>query len=401
MSGNRSSAVGGPVALRSVSGPVSGRSPAPSLDGSRLASPAPGDCVQSYADAVRQLTYVEPGRVEWQSVPEPEIGPTGALVRPLAVARCDLDPVMAVAGLFPGPYGIGHEAAVEVVSVGEHVSTVNPGGRYLLPFQVSCSWCDQCRANLYAGCRTYRARAGAAFGFGPAGGGHGGALSELLAVPEASHLLLRAPVDVPPALACTLPDNVIDAYRAIGPHLRKRPGADVLIVGGAAASIGLYAVAWAMALDARSVRYVDHDPERLAIADTAGAEAVAHAGPWPKRFERAPITIDNTGEPEGLLSVLRSTDDFGVCTMVAIHFEPTTTVPLLEMYTRGVTLLTSRADSRRFLPAVLEHVAAGRFDPSSVPITQVDWVDAAEAWLEPAVKLVVTTKAGGETRYPS
>ena len=48
---------------------------------------------------MRQLTYVGPGRVEWQSVPEPEIGPTGALVKPLAVARCDLDPVMAMAGL--------------------------------------------------------------------------------------------------------------------------------------------------------------------------------------------------------------------------------------------------------------------------------------------------------------
>lgn len=339
---------------------------------------------------MRQLTYVEPGRVEWRTVAEPEIGPTGALVRPLAVARCDLDPMMAMAGLFPGPYGIGHEAAVEVVSVGEHVSTVDSGAQCVLPFQVSCSWCDQCRANRYAGCRTYRAPAGAAFGFGPAGGGHGGALSELLAVPEASHLLLSAPVDLPPALACTLPDNVVDAYRAVAPQLAERPGADVLIVGGAAASIGLYAVAWAVSLEARSVRYVDHDSERLSIAEAAGAEAMQHDGQWPKAFERAPITVDNTGDTEGLLSVLRSTDDFGVCTMVAIHFQPTTPVPLLEMYTRGVTLMTSRADSRRFLPAVLEHVAAGRFDPASVPITEVDWADAADAWLEPAVKLVVS-----------
>lgn len=173
----------------------------------------------------------------------------------------------------------------------------------------------------------------------------------------------------------------------------ERPGADVLVVGGAAGSVGLYAVAWAAALDAGSVRYVDHDPGRLAIAESAGAEALEHSGPWPKRFDRAPITIDNTGDAEGLLSVLRSTDDFGVCTMVVIHFEPTTPVPLLEMYTRGVTLLTSRADSRRFLPEVLEHVAAKRFDPACVPITTVDWADAAEAWLDPAVKLVVTTDA--------
>ena len=41
---------------------------------------------------MQQLTLVEPGRVEWTDAPEPKIqGPGEVLVRPLAVALCDLD----------------------------------------------------------------------------------------------------------------------------------------------------------------------------------------------------------------------------------------------------------------------------------------------------------------------
>ena len=338
---------------------------------------------------VRQLVYVEPGRVEWHDAPAPSLVPAAAIVRPLAVARCDLDVPMAAFGLFPGPFAVGHEAVAEVVDVADDVTSWRPGDRVVVPFQVSCGACDQCSTGRFAGCRPVRASAGAAFGFGPAGGGHGGAVSDLLRVPAADHLLLAAPSGVPDEVACTLADNVVDGYRTVATHLADRPGADVLVVGGAAASIGLYAVAAAVGLGAGSVRYVDGDADRLAAAEALGAQVEAHEGPWPKRFPRAQVVVDNTGDPDGLVTSIRSTDDYGTCTSVVIHFEPTTAVPLLEMYTRGVQLHASRADSRRLLPEVLELVAAGRLPVGGVPRTVVDWADAAEAWLEPATKLVV------------
>jgi threonine dehydrogenase-like Zn-dependent dehydrogenase len=196
------------------------------------------------------------------------------------------------------------------------------------------------------------------------------------------------PPGIAPAALCTLPDNVIDGYRAVGPQLRDRPGADVLVVGGAAASIGLYAVAVAVALGAASVRYADTDADRCAVAEVLGAQAILHEGAWPRRFERALITVENTGDPEGLACALRSTEDYGTCTSVAIHFAPAS-LPLLELYTRGMTFHTSRADSRRFLPEVVDLVARGRLDPLAIPTTIVPWDRADEAWLEPATKLVV------------
>jgi hypothetical protein len=34
-------------------------------------------------------------------------------------------------------------------------------------------------------------------------------------------------------------------------------------------------------------------------------------------------------------------------------------------------------------------VEAGELDPAAVPTTIVDWADAAERWIEPAITLVV------------
>ena len=343
---------------------------------------------------MRQLTYVEAGVVQWREVPDPELSdPAGALVAPLAVARCDLDRPMAAMGLFPGPFGVGHEIVAEVVEVGPEVTRVRAGDRVLVPYQVSCGACAACADRRYGGCRTYRAQVGAAFGFGPAGGGHGGGVSDLLTVPAADHLLVPAPDGIAPEVLCTLVDNGVDGYRTVAGQLAAAPRADVLVVGGAASSVGLYAVATAVALGARRVRYIDADAAQCEAAAGLGADAQLHQGPWPRSFERAPVTVENTMDPDGLACTLRSTDDYGFCTSVAIHFADMTPLPLLHMYTKGITLHLSRADSRRFLPDVLDLVAAGRLDPSLVPTRVVSWDDAEEAWLKPAVKLVVSRSA--------
>ncbi|HKJ36488.1 MAG TPA: alcohol dehydrogenase catalytic domain-containing protein [Solirubrobacterales bacterium] len=339
---------------------------------------------------MRELRFIEPGTVRWEQAPDPLLeDPGSALVRPLAVARCDLDIAMAAFGIFPGPYPVGHEAVGEVVEVGDRVTSFARGDRVVVPFQVSCGSCRPCSGGRFAACEPFKAKAGAAFGFGEAGGGHGGAVADLLAVPAAEHLLLHVPEAISDVVACTLADNVIDGYRAVAAGLARYPGEEVLIVGGAAPSIGLYAVASAFALGAGGVRFADSDPERCAAAEALGATIEDVGEEWPRRFDRALVVVDNVLEPEGLHAALRSTDGYGFCTSVAIHFGETTPMPLLEMYTRGITYHTSRADSRRLLPEVIEMVAEGRLDPRRVPTTVAGWTEADEVWLEPAIKLVV------------
>src|SRR5438034_7255131 len=96
---------------------------------------------------MKQLTLVEPGRVEWVDAPEPALEGAGqALVRPLAVALCDLD-ANIVSGQFPlqTPVALGHEFVAEVIDTGDEVRSVSPADRVVVPFQISCGECDRCR----------------------------------------------------------------------------------------------------------------------------------------------------------------------------------------------------------------------------------------------------------------
>jgi len=68
---------------------------------------------------MRQLTYVSGNTIAWWDVPEPRLQDgRDALVRPLAVTRCDLDLIIAggKSGL-AGPFALGHETAGIVTEV--------------------------------------------------------------------------------------------------------------------------------------------------------------------------------------------------------------------------------------------------------------------------------------------
>src|SRR3954469_20683085 len=218
---------------------------------------------------MRQLTLTEDKKLEWWDVEEPRLcDDRDAIVRPLAVSACDLDTPMA-RGLapLPGPIALGHEFVAEVVD------GVMAGEKVSVPFQISCGDCARCRAGRTSDCE--RVAGTAMFGFGPLGGDWGGALSDLVRVPFADHMLVPLPDGVDPTVAASASDNLVDAWRTVGPLLEGRDGAEVLIVAGGAASIALYAVEFAAALGAGRVAYVDEDEARLAPGAAAAAGAVA------------------------------------------------------------------------------------------------------------------------------
>jgi alcohol dehydrogenase len=69
---------------------------------------------------MRALVALPGGRLSWRSVPTPPPpGPAGAVVRPIAIATCDMDPLIALgASPFPLPLQLGHEWVAEVLAVG-------------------------------------------------------------------------------------------------------------------------------------------------------------------------------------------------------------------------------------------------------------------------------------------
>ena len=118
-----------------------------------------------------------------------------------------------------------------------------------------------------------------------------------------------------------------------------------------------------------------------------GADTVE--GPPAGSFGEFPITVDASGAHAGLHAALRSTEPGGVCTSIGIYYEQLTPIPLLEMYTTGVTLVTGRAMARAAMPAVLARIAAGDLHPDRVTSCVVSWEQAAEAVSEAQTKLVI------------
>src|SRR5256885_11198488 len=101
---------------------------------------------------MRQLTLTD-GRVDWLEVPEPRLeGPGEALVRPLAVALCDLDqPIVRGEAPVPGPVALGHELVAEVVEAGDEAGTAT-GDLVSVPFQISCGRCERCQRGQTGDC---------------------------------------------------------------------------------------------------------------------------------------------------------------------------------------------------------------------------------------------------------
>jgi alcohol dehydrogenase len=335
---------------------------------------------------VRALTFVERGKLEWRDAPEVGLGGDGeAVVRPVALATCDIDTAF-VQGRFPvgGPFSFGHECVAEVIDVGDSVESVEPGDLVSVPFQISCGECARCRAGEPGNCESVPRLSTYGLPIGPQT--YGGFASDAVTVPYADAMLVPIPEGVEPSTVASLSDNIPDAWRCVAPPLEQHPGAPVLIAMGAG-SIALYSVAIALALGAERVDVVGGRERDRELAQRLGANVIDEG--FPERAGFYPITVDASAQPAGISCVLKSTDADGICTSIGIYIEPTP-LPLLDMFTQGVTFVTGRPHVRMLMPDVLELIRAGRFDPDPVTVNRVDWEDAAEALSDLRAKTVVT-----------
>ncbi len=334
--------------------------------------------------------------VRWEEVADPVItDPNSAIVAPIAVATCDLD-VGVLRGAFPlpGPYPFGHEAVAVVTQVGDGVRGFRSGDRVVVPFQISCGECPTCRRGRTGNCERHPRMS--TFGLGTMGGlAWGGLLADRALVPHADAMLVRLHNDIAAATVASGSDNIPDAWRTVGPQLAADPSAQVLVVGGEAGpnSIGLYAAGLAVAAGAGRVAYLDHDPTRLAVAVSLGAEVIETNGPTdlPRKAGSFPITVDASGSEIGLRCAINSTAPDGTCTSPSVYLADSA-LPMFQMYSRCCTLHTGRAHVRPAIPEVLALVSSGAFDPSLVTTTEASWDDAVAALTEPSMKVVLTRK---------
>ncbi len=217
---------------------------------------------------MRAVVYRGPGRVEVADVPEPVVeDPRDAIVRVSTTAICgsDLHFFHGKAPLEPGDT-MGHEAVGVVERVGPGVTRSAPGQRVAVAFSIACGSCWFCEHGQTQLCEDARI-----LGAGLFGGALGGAQAELVRVPNADVNLLRVGDGIDDDRAVFLGDVLPTAVHA-AEVAAIRPGETVAVVG--AGPVGFLAAQACLLHGPREVISIDLEPERLALAEAAGATPV-------------------------------------------------------------------------------------------------------------------------------
>ncbi len=216
--------------------------------------------------------------VRLDTVPDPSIlEPTDAIVRMTSTAICGSDlHLYEVLGPFMAEGDvIGHEPMGIVEEVGSAVTSIAPGDRVVIPFQIACGRCYMCRQGLPTQCETTQVReegmGAALFGYTKLYGQVPGAQAEYLRVPQAQFTSIKVPEGPPDDRFVYLSDVLPTAWQAVE-YAAVPDGGSLAVIG--LGPIGDMSCRIAMHRGAGKVIGVDLVPERLARARRYGVETL-------------------------------------------------------------------------------------------------------------------------------
>lgn len=356
---------------------------------------------------MKQLYFIKKEKLEWREVSRPEIADKNqAIVRPFAVAKCDLDDAflfnnielklkignilglidskykVTFGNLMKGPFPFGHECVAEVVEIGESVKNIKIGDVVSVPFQISCGHCLNCNNGLTSVCNNISPIS--TYGFGK----HlefGGAMSDYIRIPFADAMLLKIPENIDPIHLASLSDNIPDAYR----HLKEieiNPNQKVLIINGKAKSVGLYSLLLAKALNVADIDFVDNNKERQEIAKSLKADRVYES--YNQITNKYDLVIDASSTNNGLETAMKAVRNFGTISSSGIYIKKTP-LSLVEMYAKGVNFKIGLANARTDAERILQLMKKVQI-PFELVTTHLDnWENAENAFMTETTKVIV------------
>ncbi|MEV5001825.1 zinc-dependent alcohol dehydrogenase [Nocardioides sp. LML1-1-1.1] len=223
--------------------------------------------------------------VTWQGVhdmrvtevPDPVLQePTDAIIKITSTGLCgsDLHLYETLAPFMEAGDVVGHEPMGIVEEVGPAVTSLRPGDRVVVPFNVSCGSCWMCERQLYSQCETtqnHEHGTGASFfGYSKLYGQVPGGQAEYLRVPFADFLPVKVPHEHADDRFLFLSDVLPTAWQGVQ-YADVPDGGTLLVLG--AGPIGDMAARMGVRQGYRVIS-VDRVPERLARVEAFGAETV-------------------------------------------------------------------------------------------------------------------------------
>ena len=303
---------------------------------------------------MKALLYVGPG--EMTLVERPDRRPSGdelrVAVRASGICGSDVHGYLGLTGRRQPGTVMGHEAAGEVLEIGQDVDGLAVGDRVALRSILACGSCDLCRRGLPNVCERRR---GLGMQFD-------GAYAERMVVPAA--LAVRLP-KVVSYEAGALVEPLAVALHAVA--ITPLEAVDrVAIVG--AGPIGLLTL---LALRERGIEWVaisDRSAHRLAVATALGASLAIDVGrDDPGQVVReatggrgADVVFEAVGISATVAQSLALARTGGQVTWIG-NSAPLVELPMQDMVTRELTLRGSYAFDGEFEEAI-ERLAAGRID---------------------------------------
>jgi 2-desacetyl-2-hydroxyethyl bacteriochlorophyllide A dehydrogenase len=343
---------------------------------------------------MRAVTFQAPGEVLVAEVPEPEIlHPGDAIVRIEASGVCgsDLHIYHGRVKIEPG-FTIGHEYVGTVIATGTDVQQVRVSDRVLGCFQSACGECFFCRRGWFHKCDASRT-----FGHGAALGALSGTQAEQALVPNADLVLRKVPAGMSDEVALFAGDVMGTGYHAVKESgLQEGDVAAVLGLG----PVGLCAVQVARAAGAAAVIAIDTVPERLAMAQSFGAQPVHLTEEDPRAAVReategrgVDACIDAVGDPRALELALRLTRKCGSVQAIGVYAERCE-VHMGLLWIKALRLGSGHANVIAHVDAVLGMMSAGQLDPAPLVTHHMRLEEAPEAYAlydrREALKIVLT-----------
>ncbi|OLV18252.1 zinc-dependent alcohol dehydrogenase [Deinococcus marmoris] len=345
-----------------------------------------------------------------ETVPDPTLLlPTDAIVRVTSTAICGSD-LHLLDGYIPSMERgdiLGHEFMGEVVEVGSDVKKVRVGERVIMPFNLACGVCDPCQRGMFSACdnsnpnhRMAEALYGATsasglFGYSHLFGGYAGGQAQFVRVPFADVSCFAIESDLRDDQVLFLTDIFPTGYQA-AENCGIMPGRDVVAVFGAG-PVGQFALRSAQMLGAAEVIVVDRVPERLRLAEAAGARTInyeetdvlvalreATGGRGPDHVIDAvgleahghgPGALLDTAEQKLRLSFDRITAlrwailscaKGGTVSMPGVYGGLVDKLPLGAAFSKGLTLKMGQTHTHRYVRPLLGRIQEGEIDPSFV-----------------------------------
>jgi threonine dehydrogenase-like Zn-dependent dehydrogenase len=355
---------------------------------------------------MRAVTWHGRRDVRVDRVPDPRIEkPTDILVEITSTGICgsDLHLYELLGPLLDEGDILGHEPMGLVREVGSEVTTVRPGDRVVIPFNVSCGTCFMCSQGLHSQCETTQVRdqgmGAALFGYTKLYGQVPGGQAEYLRVPFGNTLPIKVPDGPPDDRFVFLSDVLPTAWQAV--EYAAVPGGGSLAVLGLG-PVGDMCTRIALHRGVRQVIGIDPVPERLKragrngvhvldlrehgdgladavreLTDGRGADSVidavgmeAHGSPAARVAQNLTVLLPDAAAAELMqragidrLHALYLAIDIvrrgGTISLVGVYAGMTDPLPMLTMFDKQVQVRMGQANVKRWVDDILPLLVDG------------------------------------------